>query len=66
MPTPQNGQIHSNNSSAISPTDCFSVFDHFMGLALKGLILERKILLVLYLQSFEAIFLVLHLDNFEC
>ena len=28
-PTPQNGQTHSKNSSA--------VFDHFMGLTLKGL-----------------------------
>ena len=28
-PTPQNGQTHSNN--------CLSVFDHFVGLALKGL-----------------------------
>ena len=26
---------HSNNSSA--PTNCLRVFDHFMGLALKGL-----------------------------
>ena len=31
-PTPQNGQTHSNNSSAISR--------HFVGLALKGLIAE--------------------------
>ena len=29
MPTPQNGQTHSNNSLAI-----LSVFDHFVGLAL--------------------------------
>ena len=33
--TPQNGQTHSNNSSAI--TNCLIVFDHFVGLALKGL-----------------------------
>ena len=32
-PIPQNGQTHSNNSSAV----CFSVFDHFVELALKGL-----------------------------
>ena len=32
-PTPQNGQTHSNNSSA----ECLSVFDHFVGLVLKGL-----------------------------
>ena len=30
-PIPQHGQIHSNNSY------CLSVFDHFVGLALKGL-----------------------------
>ena len=30
-PTPQNGQTHSNNSN------CLSVFEHLMGLALKGL-----------------------------
>ena len=30
---PQNGQTHSNNSS---PTNCLSVFDHFVGLPLKG------------------------------
>ena len=29
MPTPQNGQTHSNN--------LLTVFDHFVGLALKGL-----------------------------
>ena len=34
MPTPQNGQIYSNNSSA---TACLSVLDHFVGLVLKGL-----------------------------
>ena len=32
-PILQNGQTHSNNSS----TNCLSVFDHFAGLALKGL-----------------------------
>ena len=32
-PISQNGQTHSNNSSA----KCLSVFDHFVGLALKGL-----------------------------
>ena len=31
MPISQNGQTHSNSSSAIC------VFDHFVGLALKGL-----------------------------
>ena len=33
MPTPQNGQTHSNKLL----TNCFSVFDHFVGLVLKGL-----------------------------
>ena len=32
-PTPQNNQTHSNNSSAAA---CVSVFDHFVGLAFKG------------------------------
>ena len=35
--TPQNGQTHWSNSPL--PTNCLSVFDHFMWLALKGLIL---------------------------
>ena len=35
--TPQNGQTHSYNSSAIS------VFDHYMGFAIKGLILLKLI-----------------------
>ena len=34
-PTPQNCQTHSKNSSA---DDCLSVFGHFAGLILKGLI----------------------------
>ena len=33
-PTSQSGQIHSNNS----PTNCLSLFDHFVGLVLKELI----------------------------
>ena len=32
-PIPQNGQTHSNNL----PTNCLSVFDHFVKLVLKGL-----------------------------
>ena len=51
-PTPQIGQTHSNNSSAVGCcrriilvcltilwgwTNYFSVFDHFVGLAIKGL-----------------------------
>ena len=32
----QNGQTNSNNDEL--PTICLSVFDHFLGLALKGLI----------------------------
>ena len=31
--TPQNGQTHSDNL----PTNCLSLFDHFVGLALKEL-----------------------------
>ena len=45
-PTPQNGQKHSNNSSAL-PTNCLSVFDHFVGLALKS-IYQKKYLTELY------------------
>ena len=37
MPTPQNGQTHSNNSSWQQPTNCFSVIHDFVGLTLKGL-----------------------------
>ena len=36
---PQNGQTHSNNSSGNLPTYYLSVFDHFVGLVLKGLII---------------------------
>ena len=37
-PTPEDGQTHSNNSSANEqPTNCLSMFDHFVGLAVKGL-----------------------------
>ena len=40
-PIPQNGQTPSNNSSATAdellPTNCLSVFDHFVKLAFKGL-----------------------------
>ena len=37
-PTPEDGQTHSNNSSANEqPTKCLSMFDHFGGLAVKGL-----------------------------
>ena len=35
-PTLQNGQTHSHNLSA-TPTNCLSVFGHFVGLALKGI-----------------------------
>ena len=35
--TSQNGQTHSNNSSANKPTNCLSVLAHFVGLVLKGL-----------------------------
>ena len=49
--TRQNGQTHSNNS-----TNCLSVFDYFMGLVLKGLII--KILsLFLKMKHFELEYL---------
>ena len=35
MPTPQNGQRHSNDDKQL--TNCLSVFGHFVGLVLKGL-----------------------------
>ena len=48
----ESGQIHSNNSLAVVlPTNCLSVFDHFVGLALKGLILEVKWNLVMILST---------------
>ena len=37
MPSPQNGQTHSNNLSATAEKNNFSVFDHFVGLAFRGL-----------------------------
>ena len=40
-PTPQNGQTHSNSSSAVCRQFSLSVFDHFVGLALKRLILHQ-------------------------
>ena len=45
MPTPQNGQTQSNNSLAF--TNSLSVFDHFVGLALKGLNILLPLVLVL-------------------
>ena len=36
VPTPQNGQTHSNNSSAKLPMNYLNVFHHFVGLALNG------------------------------
>ena len=40
-PTKQNGQTHSNNSSTVA--DKLSELDHFVGLALKGLTLNRSV-----------------------
>ena len=37
-PTSQNGQKHSNKFVGNLPTNCLSVFDNSVGLALKGLI----------------------------
>ena len=53
-PILQNGQTHSNNSSALS-TNCSSVFDHFVGLALKGLSLE--LVGTSYLSGFSCNFI---------
>ena len=37
-PTPENGQTHSNPTfRQLLPTNCLSVFDRFVELALKGL-----------------------------
>ena len=41
MSTAKNGQTHSNNSPAVAD-ELLSVFDHFVGLALKGLITNHK------------------------
>ena len=35
----RNGQTHSNNFVGNLPTNCLTVFDNFVGLVLKGLIL---------------------------
>ena len=40
MPTPQNGQPHSIRR--LLPTNRLSVFEHFVGLALKGLNLLKS------------------------
>ena len=41
MPTPPNGQTHSNNSSAV--VDKLFEFDYLVGLMLKGLVYARDI-----------------------
>ena len=41
--TPQNGQTHSNNSSAKMLTNCLSVFHHFVGLTLKRIIFLESV-----------------------
>ena len=43
MPTPQNGQTHSTTRRLL-PTNCLSVFDHFVRLVLKGLSRSQYIL----------------------
>ena len=57
MPSPQNGQTHSINSSA----DC--VFDNFVGLTLKGLIFSVY-------EKISNCFLIpsanLHVCEFDC
>ena len=41
-PTPQNGETHSNNSSAFADKLFLSLFDLFVGLALKALKIFNK------------------------
>ena len=40
-PTPQNGQTHSQTIRRLLPSNCLSVFDHFVGLTLKRINLFR-------------------------
>ena len=48
LPAPQNGQTHSNNSSAFA--NCLSMFDHFVGLALKRLRKNHTLISLLILH----------------
>ena len=51
-PTPQNGQTHSNNSNCLSVFNHFmELFNHFVGLALNGLIKVQENL-ELFLEKF--------------
>ena len=47
---PQNGQTHSNNST----TNCFSMFDHFVGLALKGLKNSKTLLKRYFVEKYTC------------
>ena len=58
-PIPQNGQTHSKNPSAIT-TNCLSVFDHFVGLALKWLTHFIQLLRLVLSHSFP-----MHLKSSE-
>ena len=52
LSTPQNSHSNCNNSSAVSRRKVLSVFDHFVGLSLKGLNLKRTFSTKLWLQLF--------------
>ena len=45
---------HSNNSSAL-PTTCLSLFDHFVGLALKGFTLKIFKVCLIILWTLDVI-----------
>ena len=42
MPISQNGQTHPSKFAGNLPTNCLSVFGHFVGLAFKGLISDAS------------------------
>ena len=59
-PTPQNGHRHSNNSLA----NCMSVFNHFGGLALKGLTMLLWESVYVALATFALyVFIIIHVKN---
>ena len=59
-PTPQNGQPHSNDSSAFADEYCLNVFDHFVELSLKGLTWKREISELIFSST-----MLLELNSFE-
>ena len=56
MPTPQNGQAHSNKSLATAD-DCLSMFEHFVRLAFKGLkFVIHTLSLLIHLMSLVSFY----------